>query len=248
MPVRIAVSDPLPVYRHGVMATLGEAGFAPEAPDDLLRWIRQEHRLVVLLTLDVAVGLGAAGGVAPHPVGCRGGRHPDRCQRAVLCSGHLGWGSSGCAPRRLAGGRSTSVRGGARGLQRPTCRGRTSAGGTAPTDRHRAGAAPARIGLAPRAGRRRDRGPARRAERLLGTGHVPAPPRPLPAAECRWSDRSPDPCPSTRLALTQAQTLCRSWSMRTRRRSLPEGVLGMASTSRTARTVCAARPARPPRP
>jgi DNA-binding NarL/FixJ family response regulator len=53
MPVRIAVSDPLPVYRHGVMATLGEAGFAPEAPDDLLRWIRQEHRLVVLLTLDV---------------------------------------------------------------------------------------------------------------------------------------------------------------------------------------------------
>jgi DNA-binding NarL/FixJ family response regulator len=52
MPVRVAVSDPLPVYRRGIMATLGEAGFHPEAPDDLLAWIRQEHRHVVLLTLD----------------------------------------------------------------------------------------------------------------------------------------------------------------------------------------------------
>lgn len=52
MPVRIAVSDPLPVYRRGMMATLGEAGFNPEAPDDLLAWVRQEHRRVVLLTLD----------------------------------------------------------------------------------------------------------------------------------------------------------------------------------------------------
>jgi DNA-binding NarL/FixJ family response regulator len=52
MPVRIAVSDPLPVYRRGIMATLGEAGFYPEAPDDLLAWIRQEHRRAILLTLD----------------------------------------------------------------------------------------------------------------------------------------------------------------------------------------------------
>jgi DNA-binding NarL/FixJ family response regulator len=52
MPVRVAVSDPLPVYRRGIMATLGEAGFRPEAPDDLLTWVRQEHRHVVLLTLD----------------------------------------------------------------------------------------------------------------------------------------------------------------------------------------------------
>ena len=52
MPIRIAVSDPLPVYRRGIMATLGEAGFDPEAPDDLLTWVREEQRQVVLLTLD----------------------------------------------------------------------------------------------------------------------------------------------------------------------------------------------------
>jgi DNA-binding NarL/FixJ family response regulator len=53
MLLRIAVSDPLPVYQRGLMATLGEAGFDSEAPDDLRTWIRQEHRRVVLLTLDV---------------------------------------------------------------------------------------------------------------------------------------------------------------------------------------------------
>ncbi len=52
MRVRVAVSDPLPVYRRGVMATLGEAGFTSEAPDDLLAWTRQEHGRVVLLTMD----------------------------------------------------------------------------------------------------------------------------------------------------------------------------------------------------
>jgi DNA-binding NarL/FixJ family response regulator len=31
---------------------VSEAGFASEAPDDLRTWIRQEHRRVVLLTLD----------------------------------------------------------------------------------------------------------------------------------------------------------------------------------------------------
>jgi DNA-binding NarL/FixJ family response regulator len=52
MPVHIAVSDPLPVFRRGMIATLGEAGFDSETPDDLLAWIQQEHRRVVLLTLD----------------------------------------------------------------------------------------------------------------------------------------------------------------------------------------------------
>jgi DNA-binding NarL/FixJ family response regulator len=51
MSVRIAVSDPLPLYRRGIMATLADAGFEPEAPEDLLRWIEQEHRRVVFLTL-----------------------------------------------------------------------------------------------------------------------------------------------------------------------------------------------------
>jgi DNA-binding NarL/FixJ family response regulator len=54
MSIRIAVSDPLPVFRRGIMATLGEAGFRPEVPEDLLAWIREEHRRVVLLTLESA--------------------------------------------------------------------------------------------------------------------------------------------------------------------------------------------------
>jgi DNA-binding NarL/FixJ family response regulator len=51
MSVRIAVSDPLPLFRRGIMATLGDAGFEPEDPEDLLAWIRQEQRRVVVLTL-----------------------------------------------------------------------------------------------------------------------------------------------------------------------------------------------------
>jgi DNA-binding NarL/FixJ family response regulator len=51
MLVRIAVSDPLPVYQHGLIAMLGEAGFSPEAPDDLLAWAGQEQRQVVVMTL-----------------------------------------------------------------------------------------------------------------------------------------------------------------------------------------------------
>lgn len=51
MSVRIAVSDPLPLFRRGIIATLGEAGFELEDPDDLLTWIREEQRRVVILTL-----------------------------------------------------------------------------------------------------------------------------------------------------------------------------------------------------
>jgi DNA-binding NarL/FixJ family response regulator len=54
MPVRIAVSDPLPAYRRGLLVTLSEAGFDPETPTDLLDWVRQEPRTVVLLTLETA--------------------------------------------------------------------------------------------------------------------------------------------------------------------------------------------------
>ncbi|MFI6477612.1 hypothetical protein ACIBH1_06760 [Nonomuraea sp. NPDC050663] len=47
--VRIAVFDPLPVYRHGVMATLREAGLGSESPDDVFAWMDDDHlRLVVL--------------------------------------------------------------------------------------------------------------------------------------------------------------------------------------------------------
>jgi DNA-binding NarL/FixJ family response regulator len=51
MSVRIAVSDPLPVYRRGMLATLGNGGFEAETPEDLLSWARQEDRRVVFLTL-----------------------------------------------------------------------------------------------------------------------------------------------------------------------------------------------------
>jgi hypothetical protein len=34
--IRIAVSDPLPLFRRGVMAVLGDAGFEPQTPEELL--------------------------------------------------------------------------------------------------------------------------------------------------------------------------------------------------------------------
>jgi DNA-binding NarL/FixJ family response regulator len=52
MLIRVAVSDPLPVYRQGIMTTLGNAGFQPEDPPDLLHWVLEAERQVVLLTLE----------------------------------------------------------------------------------------------------------------------------------------------------------------------------------------------------
>jgi DNA-binding NarL/FixJ family response regulator len=49
--IRIAVSDPLPLFRRGLMAVLGDAGFEPQTPEELLTWIRDEQRPVVLLSL-----------------------------------------------------------------------------------------------------------------------------------------------------------------------------------------------------
>jgi DNA-binding NarL/FixJ family response regulator len=49
--IRIAVSDPLPLFRRGLMAVLGDAGFEPQTPEELLTWIREEQRPVVLLSL-----------------------------------------------------------------------------------------------------------------------------------------------------------------------------------------------------
>jgi len=51
MPILVAVWDPLPIYRRGMLATLSAAGFAVETAADLLDWAQQEHRLVVMLTL-----------------------------------------------------------------------------------------------------------------------------------------------------------------------------------------------------
>jgi DNA-binding NarL/FixJ family response regulator len=37
-----------------MLATLGDMGFEPETAEDLLAWVRQEHRLVILLTMQMA--------------------------------------------------------------------------------------------------------------------------------------------------------------------------------------------------
>jgi DNA-binding NarL/FixJ family response regulator len=52
MSIWIAVSDSLPAYRQGIMATLAEAGFHPEAPGDLLKWAQEVPRQVILMTLE----------------------------------------------------------------------------------------------------------------------------------------------------------------------------------------------------
>jgi DNA-binding NarL/FixJ family response regulator len=51
MSVRIAVLDPLPMYRRGLMTVLGEAGLLAESPGDLVAWSQQEARSVIFLTL-----------------------------------------------------------------------------------------------------------------------------------------------------------------------------------------------------
>jgi DNA-binding NarL/FixJ family response regulator len=51
MLVRVAVSDPFPVFRQGIMAILGDIGLQPEAPSDLRVWAQDEECRIVLLTL-----------------------------------------------------------------------------------------------------------------------------------------------------------------------------------------------------
>jgi hypothetical protein len=46
----LAVVDPLPMYRQGVVAVLSAAGHTVDAPDDPLAWARRRAG-VVLLTL-----------------------------------------------------------------------------------------------------------------------------------------------------------------------------------------------------
>ena len=51
MHVQIAIWDPLPVFRQGLMAILRDAGPISETPDDLLAWARNDVPKVVVLTL-----------------------------------------------------------------------------------------------------------------------------------------------------------------------------------------------------
>lgn len=50
--MRLAVIDPLPMYRQGVVTVLADAGHVVETPDDLLAWSHRERDGLVLLTLD----------------------------------------------------------------------------------------------------------------------------------------------------------------------------------------------------
>jgi DNA-binding NarL/FixJ family response regulator len=49
--VQIAVADPLPIFRRGVMAVLRDAGFDSEAPDDPLAWARNQQAKALVITL-----------------------------------------------------------------------------------------------------------------------------------------------------------------------------------------------------
>jgi DNA-binding NarL/FixJ family response regulator len=50
--VRIAVLDPLPMFRHGLAAVLAAAGHRVEQPDDIQVWLRRNAEAVVVLTLN----------------------------------------------------------------------------------------------------------------------------------------------------------------------------------------------------
>src|SRR5262249_27997246 len=59
--MRLAVIDPLPMYRQGVVSVLSAAGHVVEQPEDLPAWLRRGHEGLVLLTLDTKTSWGTLG-------------------------------------------------------------------------------------------------------------------------------------------------------------------------------------------
>ena|SRR5690349_16850562 len=51
MVLRVAIADPLPIFRHGVMAALADAGFDTDSPEDLLAWARVGEPRLLLFTV-----------------------------------------------------------------------------------------------------------------------------------------------------------------------------------------------------
>ena len=51
MVLRVAVTDPFPLYRHGVRMALAAAGFEAESPRDPLTWARVDEPRLLLFTL-----------------------------------------------------------------------------------------------------------------------------------------------------------------------------------------------------
>ncbi|MFG1928752.1 DNA-binding response regulator [Cryptosporangium sp. NPDC048952] len=52
--LRVAVADPLPIFRHGVQAALAEAGFPTESPENLLAWVGVDEPRLALFTVQTA--------------------------------------------------------------------------------------------------------------------------------------------------------------------------------------------------
>jgi DNA-binding NarL/FixJ family response regulator len=49
--VRIAIVDPLPMFREGAAAALAQTGHLVETPADVVAWMRRQATNVVLLTI-----------------------------------------------------------------------------------------------------------------------------------------------------------------------------------------------------
>jgi DNA-binding NarL/FixJ family response regulator len=52
--LRVAVTDPFPLFRHGLRMALAEAGFDAEFPTDLLTWARIDEPRLLLFTVRAA--------------------------------------------------------------------------------------------------------------------------------------------------------------------------------------------------
>ena len=201
MPVRIAVSDPLPLFSHGVAEALKSDGYEVESPTDLFAWSKDAGPHVILLSL-----------LAPADWTLLAELRDNRPQTALIAV--IENGDVGSSVRALTAGAVGVM---AREADTETVRGVLSAAASGrsllPVDVLRALTSPpsrpvgdrnlvdtsARPGL-----HRRPAGPARR---LLGKDDVPGPPRPLSAVGCREPYRGDHSRPRERLAL---DTFCGS--------------------------------------
>lgn len=64
---RIAVVDPLPVFRIGMVSVLAQDGYAVDTPDDVLGWVGAADRPLVVLTVWSAQSWAALADLAAMP-------------------------------------------------------------------------------------------------------------------------------------------------------------------------------------
>jgi DNA-binding NarL/FixJ family response regulator len=58
MSIPVAVCDPLPIYRRGLLVGVGEAALQPEDPEDLEAWLEGPGRRAVLMTAHLPANAG----------------------------------------------------------------------------------------------------------------------------------------------------------------------------------------------